>query len=66
MSRVEKSVKNLKWAFLGQGIGVIISFISRVFFIKILGSEYLGLNGLFTNILTVLSLAELEWGSHYI
>lgn len=34
MSRVEKSVKNLKWAFLGQGIGVIISFISRVFLLK--------------------------------
>lgn len=31
-------------------------------FIKILGSEYLGLNGLFTNILTVLSLAELGVG----
>ena len=62
MSRTNKSVKNFAVALMGQGIGLIISFISRIFFIRILGSEYLGLNGLFTNILTVLSLAELGVG----
>ena len=37
----------------------IFSFIVRTFFIKILGEQCLGLDGLFTNILSLLSLSEL-------
>lgn len=62
MSRTKNSIKNLITAIFGQGIGFIISFIARYFFIITLGREYLGLNGLFTNILTILSLAELGVG----
>lgn len=62
MSRTKNSVRNLITAIIGQGIGFIISFIARIFFIRTLGREYLGLNGLFTNILTILSLAELGVG----
>lgn len=62
MSRSKKSFKNLVAAFIGQGVGLIISFFARIIFIRILGTEYLGLNGLFTNILTMLSLAELGVG----
>ncbi|MDO4963633.1 MAG: hypothetical protein Q4E75_06050, partial [bacterium] len=62
MSRSSKSIKNLTYALVGQALGIIISFISRMFFVKILNSEYLGINGLFTNILTILSLAELGVG----
>lgn len=62
-SRSTSSIKNAVTALIGQGIGIIISFIARIFFIKILGEEYLGLNGLFTNILTVLSLTELGVGT---
>ncbi len=47
----------------GQFVGLIISFIARIIFINVLGNEYLGLNGLFTNILNVLSLAELGIGT---
>src|SRR5574344_861644 len=63
MARVKNTINNTIWAFVGQGIGIIVSFISRIFFLRILGGEYLGLNGLFTNILTVLSLAELGVGT---
>lgn len=63
MSRTKSTILNFSWAIVGQILGLIISFISRIFFIKTLGSEYLGLNGLFTNILTVLSLAELGVGN---
>lgn len=63
MSRTKSSLLNFLCAMIGQGFGLIVSFISRIFFIKILGSEYLGLNGLFTNILTVLSLTELGVGN---
>ena len=43
--------------------GLIISFLGRIVFVKILTDEYLGLNSLFTNILTMLSLVELGVGS---
>ena len=63
MSRTKSSIKNLIVAMFGQFIGVVISFISRIFFVRILGNDYLGINGLFTNILTILSLAELGVGN---
>jgi O-antigen/teichoic acid export membrane protein len=63
MSRTRSSVVNFLTAVIGQIFGFLASFIARIVFVKILGSEYLGLNGLFTNILTVLSLAELGVGS---
>ncbi len=62
MSRTRNSVRNLSYAIVGQGLGFVISFVARIFFIRILGREYLGLNGLFTNVLTILSLAELGVG----
>ena len=61
--RTEKSIKNLIYAIVGQIFGILISFVSRIIFIKILSTEYLGVNGLFTNILTILSLVELGVGS---
>ena len=44
-------------------INLILSFIARTIFIKVLSAEYLGVNGLFGNILSVLSLAELGIGT---
>ena len=61
--RTSNSIKNLTYAFVGQFIGIIVSLIARIFFIKILSEEYLGLNSLFTNILTILSLTELGFGT---
>ena len=63
MSRINYSIKNIKYAVFGQVFALIISFFSRMVFVNTLGSEYLGLNGLFTNILSMLSLAELGVGS---
>lgn len=40
-----------------------MSFVSRTVFIKVLGEQYLGLNGLFMNILSVVSFAELGIGA---
>lgn len=62
MNRTQKSLKNITAAAIGQSFGLIISFVARIFFVQILGKEYLGLNGLFSNILTILSLAELGVG----
>jgi len=62
MTRTDYSLKNLKYAIFGQFIGLIISFLSRMIFVRTLSAEYLGINGLFTNILSILSLAELGIG----
>ena len=42
---------------------LIMQFAIRTVFIHFLGKEFLGLNGLFTNILSLLSMAELGIGS---
>lgn len=44
---------------LGMTVNLLVQFISRAIFIKLLGDAYNGINGLFTNILYVLNLAEL-------
>ena len=46
-----------------QLLKIIFEFVYRTVFLLILSKEYLGLNGLFTNILSVLSLAELGIGT---
>ncbi len=55
--------KNVVFSLICQFINLALSFISRVFFIKTLGITYLGVNGLFTNVLMVLSFAELGIGN---
>lgn len=60
--RTENSIKNLIYAFSGQAIGIIVNLITRFVFIQFLAQEYLGIDGLFTNILSILSLVELGIG----
>ena len=61
--RTNKSFKNSIYALVVQGITVLLNFAIRTVFIKTLSVAYLGLNGLFTNILNVLSFAELGFGT---
>lgn len=63
MSRTKNSAINVSIATISKFIYLIMNFVSRTIFIKILGTEYLGINGLFTNILTILSFAELGIGN---
>lgn len=62
-NRTENSIINLIIGSLCQIITIFVSFISRTIFIKYLGNDYLGINGLYTNILSMLSLAELGIGN---
>lgn len=62
-TRIKNSVKNSLIGLIGQIIGLILNFVSRTIFINILGMDYLGISGLFTNVLSVLSLAELGFNS---
>lgn len=63
MARTKNSILNILTSAGGQVISIVLSFITRTFFIYYLGKAYLGLNGLFTQILSVLSLAELGFGT---
>lgn len=59
MSRTKNSIKNYIMSSLGAFLTVVFNFISRTVLIKTLGNDYIGINGLFTNVLSMLSLAEL-------
>lgn len=60
--RSTNSIKNSIYAVCGQLFVTIFGFVNRTIFINILGASYLGINGLFSNILSMLSLAELGVG----
>lgn len=62
-SRTVSSAKNMAFAVVGQISKELLAFIVRTVFIRMLAVEYLGVNGLFTNILSFLSLAEMGIGS---
>ena len=62
-SRTDNIVENMKTGLVVQLLNKILAFVVRTVFIKVLSTEYLGVNGLFTNILTILSFAELGIGN---
>ncbi len=61
--RVEKVIKNSIWGGLYQILTIILGFIGRTVFIKCLSVEYLGISGLFSNVLSILSMTELGFSS---
>ncbi len=58
-SRTHNTVINVTTGIVTQLAITVLQFVSRTIFIKYLGEAYLGINGLFSNILTMLSLTEL-------
>ena len=62
-SRTVNVIRNSFFGVISRFGVLILQFICRTIFIKTLGEVYLGLNGLFTNILTILSFAELGLGN---
>ena len=61
-SRTKNSIINSTASITTQVITVLMDFAVKTIFIAILGSTYLGINGLFSNIITLLSLADLGIG----
>lgn len=59
---IQEISKNIKFSAINYIIVNLIRFIVRMVFIKTLPVEYLGVNGLFSNVLAMLSLAELGIG----
>ena len=62
-SRTENITRNVSVTFITQVISLFFAFLNRTIFIRLLGVNYLGLDGLFASILTVFSLAELGIGN---
>lgn len=61
--RSTKALRNILWTYGNQILMLILTFVSRTVFIWIFGIEYLGLNGIFTDILGMLSLTDLGLNS---
>jgi O-antigen/teichoic acid export membrane protein len=59
VSRTLNSTRNIITGIGGQILTLILGFLTRTVFINELGIEYLGINGLFSNIIIMLSLADL-------
>ena len=60
--RTKKSLLNLATGLVGQAIALLASLVLRVVMTRSMDTAYLGLSGLFTNILSMLSLVELGVG----
>lgn len=60
---VKNTQRNVVAGTINQGLRLLFPFLNRTLFLRLMGPEYLGLNGLFTSILGVLMLAELGFGT---
>ena len=61
--RTKNSIKNITISIISQIIMTLLGFISRKVFLDNLGIDYLGVNGLLTNVLSLLALLEGGIGS---
>lgn len=62
-SRTKNSVRNIASGIGNRILQMGLAFVTRTLQVYILGSLFLGLSGLFSSVLTVLSLSELGFGS---
>ncbi len=62
-SRTKNVGINVAAGFASQVFILLLSFIGRTVFLRYLSVDYLGVNGLYSNVLSVLSLAELGVGN---
>lgn len=60
--RTKRSIINLAVSLGSQGLNIILQFVGRFIFVRHFTEEYLGVNGLFTELLNIFSLAELGIG----
>ena len=63
ISRKKNAVKGILFGYLNKIITIIFPFIIRTIIINVLGVQYLGLNSLFSSILTILNLADLGFST---
>lgn len=62
-TRTSNSIRNIVFSVVSYVVTILLQFINRSVFVNYLSTEYLGLNGLFSNILSMLALSELGIGT---
>ena len=62
-SRTKNVARNAVISLLCQAVALLMQFVGRAVFVNVLGMDYLGVSGLYTNVLTDLSFAELGIGN---
>lgn len=63
MSRTSNSLRNAGAAIGGQLLNNLLRFACRTVFLYTLGQEYLGISGLYSNVITILSVSELGFST---
>ncbi len=61
--RTKAALKNTSISLISYLLIIIVGFISQRVFKDVLGTEYLGLHSLFSNIMTMLAVVELGFGT---
>lgn len=62
-SRTKKAIKNVKYNLINQIFSLVLAFVSRTVFIHYLGITFLGMNSIFSDVLGILSLADLGFNT---
>lgn len=63
MGRVYQAKKNIIFGYAGNIVILFMNFLQRTVFIRTLGMTLLGVNGIYTELLTVLAMTELGIGT---
>ncbi|MCR4652988.1 MAG: hypothetical protein K5744_04755 [Eubacterium sp.] len=62
-SRLKQSTKNFVSGSVYHVVTMLLNFVSRTVFIHTLGVEYLGMNGIFSDVLNLLTMADLGFST---
>lgn len=57
--RTRKAARNVVFNVGNQVVTLVLAFVSRTVFVRTLGAGYLGVNGLFSDVLSMLTMADL-------
>ena len=63
MGRIQKAGKNIIFGYISNFVILLVNFIQTTVFIYVLGKTLSGVNGVYTNVLSVLNLTELGIGT---
>ncbi len=63
MNRSDHTIQNSLWGLIYRLLHMVVPFFLRAVIIRQIGAEYIGLDGLFKSILSVLNLSELGFGA---
>ena len=61
--RTYNSIKNMIFSLISNALTIIIGFVVQKVFLDTLGAEFLGINSLYTNIVSMLAIVDLGIGS---